>query len=189
MNFIHSGLGKNGRIDAVLGVTRIRRMKLLLVLLFLLVGCKTPDVDGLNPLERYMTPQSKDDALTMRDEYLEMINDLRNKEGVDPLIYSEVIEEVAQAHADKMAKGLVAFGHTGSTARCQQIITEMGPANLCGEIVAKGQASAKEVFAAWTSSTTHKSKILNRRYTHTGLGISKSSEGVSFWVEIFLEVL
>lgn len=163
-------------------------MKAFLLLLLLLAGCKTPNVENLNPLDQYLNPDPKDES-TLREEYMELVNTHRQDIGVQSLIYSDYIEGVAQEHSNNMAKGVVPFGHTGSSSRCQKIITELGPANLCGEIVAQGQDNATEVFRAWMSSSGHKSKIENARYTHTGLALAKNSRGVIFWTQIFLEVL
>lgn len=163
-------------------------MKVFLLLLFLLAGCESPNVDNLNPLDRYLNPGTKDEN-TVREEYMDLVNTHRQDIGVRALIYSAYIEGVAQEHSENMASGKVAFGHTGSSDRCQKIITELGPANLCGEIVAQGQDNASEVYKAWMNSSGHKSKIENSRYTHAGLGLAKSSKGVIFWTQIFLEVL
>lgn len=163
-------------------------MKVFLLALFLLVGCETPNVENLNPLDQYLNPATKDET-TIREEYMGLVNTHRQDIGERALIYSAYIEGVAQEHSVNMASGKVTFGHTGSSARCQKIITELGPANLCGEIVAQGQDNASEVYKAWMSSSGHKSKIENGRYTHTGLGMAKNPKGVIFWTQIFLEVL
>lgn len=162
-------------------------MKIIFVLLFLVVGCKTPSVDNINPLEAYLDPQIKADS-NLREDYIQLMTNYRHDLGLNSYIYSEELELKAQEHSEKMASGSVAFGHTGSSLRCSELILELGSGNLCGEIIAKGQESAEAVFASWMSSTTHAGKIMNPRYTHTGLGIAKSAGGVIFWTQIFLEV-
>lgn len=162
-------------------------MKFLLLFLLVISGCKTPSVENLNPLDNYLNPASKDDQ-TVIDEYLVLMNGRRHELGINALIYSREIELKAQEHSQNMANGSVAFGHTGSSARCSAIITALGPANLCGEIVAKGQDTSLEVFNAWMGSSGHRSKIENSRYTHTGVSVIKNDSGVSFWTQIFLEV-
>lgn len=163
-------------------------MKAILLVLLILVGCKAPDVSSLNPMDQYLNSQSKDEDKE-RDDYMELVNGYRLKIGKEELVYSGVIEAIAQEHAENMASGEVPFGHDGSSVRCQKIKTEIGPANLCGEIVAQGQDNAREVFTAWMSSLSHRSKIENARYTHTGLGIARNSKGTLYWTQIFLEVL
>lgn len=162
-------------------------MKIIFALLFLIVGCKAPSVDNINPLEAYLDPQIKADP-DLREDYVQLMTNYRHDLGLPSYIYSKELELKAQEHSEKMASGSVAFGHTGSSLRCSELITELGSGNLCGEIIAKGQESAEAVLASWMSLTTHADKIMNPRYTHTGLGIAKSATGVIFWTQIFLEV-
>lgn len=163
-------------------------MKILILFLLFLTSCTSPDVSDINPLEKYLSPQAKDDA-DLREEYMDLVNRHRSRLGLDEFIYSPEIENLAQEHSINMARGQVPFGHDGSGVRCQKLMTEIGPANLCGEIVAKGQDDPVKVFTAWKSSSSHRSKIENSRYTHSAVGVGRNSEGVIFWTQIFLEVL
>lgn len=173
--------------DAVRLFNRIKSMKFIFILLFLTISCKSPSVYNINPLEAYLDPQIKADP-NLREDYIQLMASYRHDQGLNSYIYSKELELKAQEHSEKMASGSVAFGHTGSSLRCSELILEMVSGNLCGEIIAKGQESAEAVFAAWMSSITHAGKILNTRYTHTGLGIAKSEAGVIYWTQIFLEV-
>lgn len=164
-------------------------MKFTILILFFLVACKTPSAENLNPLDQYLNPDLGSESRSITEEYMELVNDHRVSIGLNPLIYSKDIEVLAQNHSDNMASGAVAFGHTGSSERCQNIRSSFGSSNLCGEIVAKGQTSVSLVFQAWMNSSNHKSKIEGARYTHTGFAFKKASNGVIFWTQIFLEVL
>lgn len=164
-------------------------MKIILILLLLVAGCNNSSVsvEEINPLDTYLNLQSSE-LSELRDSYLELVNNHRHDVGESSLIYSEVIEAQAQAHAEKMAKGDIAFGHTDSSARCVAISSDLVTGNLCGEIIAKGYNSAQTVFSSWVGSATHKAHLENSRYTHTGLGITRSPAGVIYWTQIFLEV-
>lgn len=120
---------------------------------------------------------------------LKLVNAHRERKGAALLVEAESIKALAQEHAENMSRGAVAFGHAGSSRRCDILITELGPAELCGEIIARGQENADEVYSAWMKSAAHRTKIENPRYTHTGVGLSKSESGVIYWTQIFLEVL
>lgn len=157
-------------------------MKYLLLFLLVITGCKTPSIENLS-----FDPDKKDDVSVI-ESYLTLVNTHRHDLGINALIYSTEIEQKAQEHSQNMANGTVSFGHTGSSARCSAIITALGPANLCGEIVARGQETSAQVFSSWMGSSGHKSKIENSRYTHTGISVVKNDSGVSFWTQIFLEV-
>jgi uncharacterized protein YkwD len=162
-------------------------MKFLLLLFLMITGCKSPSAENLNPLDNYRNTASQDE-LTLIEDYFTLMNGHRHNLGINALIYSREIELKAQEHSRNMANGTTAFGHTGSGARCSSIMTAIGPANLCGEIVAKGQNTSLEVFNSWMGSSGHRSKIENARYTHTGVSVIKNDSGVSFWTQIFLEV-
>lgn len=165
-------------------------MKILsFFLLLLLVSCtdSSVGVEDINPLETYLNPQTNGLA-KLRTAYLEQLDEYRHNLGVDVLIYSDEIEKLAQEHAQRMASGEVSFSHLGSGTRCEKIISHFVTGNLCGEIIAKGYNSAQTVFASWQKSLSHEAHLKNSRYTHTGLGIAESPEGVLFWTQIFLEV-
>lgn len=164
-------------------------MKIIFLSFLFLVSCKNPAGNNFNPLESYLNPDSGEDKLSVIEEYAQLVNDYRHDVGLNALRYSKEIEGEAQLHSQSMATGGVAFGHTGSSSRCKKIITAFGRGNLCGEIVAMGQKTPKEVFKAWMNSPAHKSKIDNSRYTHTGVGFAKNAKGAIYWTQIFLEVL
>lgn len=159
-------------------------MKTILLLLLLSSSCN----DSSNGNSERKSPYVRADESQVLSEYYKIVDDYRIDIGLERLVPSTQIEEVAQEHSENMAKGLVAFGHTNSSKRCQKIMTELGPANLCGEIVAKGQKEPADVFRSWMDSPGHASKIKNSRYTHTGLGVAISEDGTNYWTQIFLEV-
>jgi uncharacterized protein YkwD len=162
-----------------------------LLLLLLLVSCKTPKVDDMNPFESFfdMNIEASSKAIQGQEDYLEMVNSARAEIGLRGLINSPEMEGLAKEYTQKMATEVLPFGHDGLSYRCALIRTAIGPANLCGEIVARGYESATEVFALWMLSDSHRSKILGPRYTHTGVGSFKNEAGVTYWTQIFLEVL
>jgi uncharacterized protein YkwD len=166
----------------------------LFFLLFFL-SCKKETINNINPMERVIDSISDSTQVvatpaieTWNDEYMELLNNHRKGLGLRPLIVSPYIDLAALDHSQNMASKLVPFGHEGSSTRCAMIIQAFGEGNLCGEIVASGYKSPQAVFDGWLSSSGHKSKMEGTRYTHTGMGFAKSSAGVIYWTQIFLEV-
>lgn len=162
-------------------------MKILLPLLFLLVACKTPSVEKINPLDRYINLQAIN-ALEERDEYLQLLSQVRSEKGLPDLIASEVMNEVAQEHSDLMASGERPFAHDGSNERCQTISQDLLSGKVCSEIIAKGLDSAEKVLQHWVASRTHLGHLLNPFSTHTGVGVAKDANGSLYWTQIFVEV-
>lgn len=52
-----------------------------------------------------------------------------------------------------------------------------------GENIAKGQRSAQEVVNAWMNSSGHRANILNKNYTHIGVGYVKDG---NYWTQMFI---
>jgi len=53
-----------------------------------------------------------------------------------------------------------------------------------GENIAKGQRSAQEVVTAWMNSEGHRANILNRSYTHIGVGYVQDG---NYWTQMFIQ--
>ncbi len=162
-------------------------MKILIPLLFVLVACKAPSVEKINPIDKYMNIQTLS-AMEARDEYLQLLSQVRSQKGLPDLIVSEFMNEVAQGHTDKMASGELPFSHDGSSERCHTISSELLSGKVCTEIIAKGLNSAEKVLQYWAASKTHLGHLLNPYSTHTGVGVAKDSNGSLYWTQIFIEV-
>lgn len=164
----------------------------ILFLMFLVVtsfiSCKS--VEDANPLKAITENHTGSDALlpNTTNEYLELVNNYRGSLGLASLILVDDMSKLATAHSKNMAISVVGFGHTGFSERCDESRVIMGNGNLCGEIVAQGQSTPESVFQSWLSSSGHRAKLQEPRYTHTGFGYFKSEKGVIFWTQIFLEV-
>lgn len=162
-------------------------MKILIPLLFILVACKAPSVEKINPIDKYMNIQTAD-GLEARDEYLQLLSQVRSAKGLPDLIVSEFMNEVAQGHSDKMASGEVPFTHDGSSQRCHTISNELLSGKVCSEIIAKGLNTAGKVLQYWAASQSHLGHLLNPYNSHTGVGVTKDSNGSLYWTQIFVEV-
>lgn len=133
-------------------------------------------------------PQTVSAFEDVTDEYMDIINDYRDSIGLGELSLDEDMSEVARKHSKDMALGKSEFSHIGFSSRCYKSRQIMKKGNLCGEIIAYGQKSARRVFSAWMGSPGHRVKIEEERYSHTGFGFYKSSTGRIYWTQIFLEV-
>lgn len=127
-------------------------------------------------------------GLEARDEYLQLLSQLRGAKGLPDLIVSDLMNEVAQGHSDKMASGEIPFTHDGSSERCQIISNELLSGKVCSEIIAKGLNTAGKLLQYWGASKSHLGHLLNPYSTHTGVGVAKDSNGSLYWTQIFVEV-
>ena len=132
--------------------------------------------------------QTVDPMFVLKEDLLDLINNHRSKLRLRPLIESHFIEDTAQLHSINMGKLRRPFGHYGFSTRCRRIKELHGQGNACGEIIAMGQKSAREVFKAWMLSPVHRKEIENPFYTHTGIGLYKNSTDTLYVTEMFLQI-
>lgn len=132
-----------------------------------------------------ISPTSKE--INYTDQFMQLVNEHRASLGLNGLIISEELSKIVQDHSDAMASGSVAFGHSGFSTRCSDSRSALGGGNLCAENVAMGQKTPQAAFTSWMNSSGHKANIEQPRATHTGFGYKKSSNGTTYWTQIFIE--
>jgi uncharacterized protein YkwD len=98
------------------------------------------------------------------------------------------IQTVAATHSVDMANGPVPLGHDGFSARCTHITSLLGSGSLCGEIVAKGEASPSDALAASLNTPDERAQLEEPNYTNTGMSYALSLDGTYYWTLLFLEV-
>lgn len=125
---------------------------------------------------------------TWTEEFMELVNNHRQKIGLRPLIHDDGVGTIARTHSENMATGKVAFGHDGFSERCKAARLELGGGNWCGENVAMGQKTPADAFTSWMNSPGHKANIEQSRATHSGFGYAKNSSGRYYWTHVFLEL-
>lgn len=132
-------------------------------------------------------PVPVDEKTSMINAFMKLVNDHRGSLGLKPLIHVDGMGAIAERHSSDMARGIVAFGHSGFSGRCSEAREVLGSGNLCAENVAKGQKTVSAAFQSWMNSSSHRANIEGARLTHTGFGFAKSSSGTYYWTQIFLE--
>jgi uncharacterized protein YkwD len=109
---------------------------------------------------------------------LELVNEYRQANGVDPLIPSDALSTAAEHHSEDMAAHGF-FSHITEASSyypegsdyADRGAREGYPANAyLAENTAWGQATAEEVFEFWRNSPDHNTNMLNRGYTAVGIG-------------------
>lgn len=174
-------------------------MRLIICFLFLMMACRentsSPSSSVVAPVTPGTLPVTPDPVPvipgttteTMTEEFMTLMNDHRVNLGLDPLNHISGLQEISEGHSAQMASGAVAFGHSGFSDRCAAGRIVLGGGNLCAENVAMGQKTVQAAYTAWMNSPGHRANIENARVTHTGFGFAKSSSGVWYWTQIFLE--
>ncbi len=113
---------------------------------------------------------------TQNEEYvLKLINEYREKNGVNKLSMGTKLIKMARLKADDMtAKNY--FSHTSPTYGSPfDMMKNYGLSyKVAGENIA-GNPSLEGAVNSWINSSTHRENLLSNSYNYVGIGISKSS--------------
>ncbi|PWI06846.1 hypothetical protein DIZ27_30995 [Streptomyces sp. NWU339] len=117
-------------------------------------------------------------------QVLQLVNQERAKVGCSPVAANSALTGLATAFSQDMAeRGF--FDHTdpdGDTPWDRAKAS--GIADLGGENIARGQATAAAVMEAWMDSPGHKANILNCDFKTLGVGVHFGSGG-PWWTQNF----
>ncbi len=116
----------------------------------------------------------------------EALNRYRIENGLNPLIYSQTLQDAADAHAqDLWGRGY--FSHTNPDGAEPPDRAMM--AGFChryvGENIAAGQLSVAQVMEALRASPSHDANMLEPDYAYVGMGYSVDANGRRYWCQLF----
>lgn len=141
---------------------------------------ETPDTDAPG------TDAPEDSVvLSYTEQVVALVNEERAKEGLTPLSIDPKVQAAAQIRAEECEHS---FSHTRpdgtnfSTSLSQQGVTY----KRSGENIAWGQQSPEEVVSAWMNSSSHRTNIMNSRFTKIGVGYHQNVNGVNYWSQLFI---
>lgn len=160
-------------------------------LLFILIACESSLSLNPNSSKSKSGPRSTQDNPNVainnfESEVFTLVNDHRLGLGQEKLKWHDQAIIEAQDHNQDMAAFRVPFGHIGFSERIDRIKSkETETIKKSGENVAKNSSATKAVNA-WLSSYGHR-KNIEGDYTHTGIGVIKSSNGHYYYTQIFLK--
>lgn len=121
---------------------------------------------------------------TYTQQVVDLVNTERAKEGLAPLTIDPSVEKAATVRANEIQSK---FDHTRpngssfSSALKEQGVNYSG----AGENIAWGQKTPEEVVTAWMNSAGHRANIMNKSYTHIGVGNTQNGSGTQYWVQLF----
>lgn len=123
-------------------------------------------------------------ATSAQAAVLALVNQERAKVGCSAVTASSSLASLAQNFSDDMAaRGF--FDHTDPDGKSPwDRASAAGVSGLGGENIARGQADAEAVMAAWMASDGHRANILNCDYKTLGVGVHFGSGG-PWWTQDF----
>ncbi|GAC91503.1 hypothetical protein KN10_1939 [Anoxybacillus flavithermus NBRC 109594] len=125
---------------------------------------------------------------TSISQYAQQVIDLTNREraraGLPALRADAQLSSVAQKKSEDMRKNNY-FSHTSPTYGSPfDMMRDFGVSyRTAGENIAKGQRTPQEVVNAWMNSAGHRANILNRNFTHIGVGFDGNG---NYWTQMFI---
>jgi uncharacterized protein YkwD len=140
------------------------------------------DIKGLDAIEQAMFNE---------------VNRVREDMGLDALVWDERLTSAARQHSDEMER-LYYFAHESPTAAFADLSDRVYLAGLTDISVAENLASenniplsadpevvGREVTKLLMASEHHRANILDRRFTHSGIGCVASAEGTLLCTQLF----
>ncbi|MDK1475084.1 CAP domain-containing protein [Streptomyces sp. 549] len=143
---------------------------------------KAPAKPSTPPAKK--TPSAPGKEASVEEQVLALVNQERAKVGCKPVKANAKLEALASDFSRDMAvRGF--FSHTSPDGDSPWDRAEAaGISNLGGENIARGQATAEEVMAAWMQSPGHRANILNCDYKTLGVG-AHFEPGGPWWTQNF----
>lgn len=118
---------------------------------------------------------------------LNLVNQERQKAGLNPLTMSDKLVNLAEMKAQDMAQNNY-FSHTSPTYGSPfEMLQKYGVSyRSAGENIAAGQTTAEAVMQDWMNSSGHRANILNSSYTEIGVGYFAGNKYRTEWVQLFI---
>jgi len=131
----------------------------------------------------------------MEKEVLALVNEEREKRGLNALEWDENLAYGARYHAGDMATENY-FDHNTNDRKGRRLIKQCSTFERIGkfdtpevwgfaENIAAGSPTAKATMNQWMTSSGHKENILDKDATHLGVGVMyyRDSEYGYYWVQ------
>ncbi|MEW4925376.1 CAP domain-containing protein [Algibacter sp. 2305UL17-15] len=161
----------------------LTKLSLLACLALFSFSCSTDSMDDkvdAITAENLVLPATK----TIEIEILELINNHRLSEGLNPLNNMTVIKSTAYSHTDYMVDNQ-AVSHENFFARSNYLKANAG-AKRVSENVAYGFTSADSVVKAWMKSEGHR-KNIEGDYTDFEISAEQDVDGRWYYTNIFIK--
>ena len=147
---------------------------------------KNPQLENPNliyPGQKINVPTK--DSYNIEQDVIKLVNVERANAGLSPLSYDWELGRVAQYKSQDMHDQKY-FSHTSPVYGTPfTMMKNFGISyKSAGENIAQGQTTAKAVVSAWMNSEGHRANILNKNYTHIGVGYVKDG---NYWTQMFIQ--
>lgn len=125
------------------------------------------------------------------EAFLSLTNDVREAQGILPLVINDELNKAAEAKAlDMMEKNYWDHFRPSDQKAPWDFIKESGYSyKVAGENLAKGYATPQGITKAWVNSPTHHANMVSRKYQEVGFAcieiVDESGSKVLYTVQMF----
>ena len=120
-------------------------------------------------------------ASLYREQVCELVNRVRQQNGLPAMKLSVRLSNVAQNHASDMAdQGYFSHKNSLGESSFDRMAKEGIQYMAAGENIAKGQPTPQDVMNSWMNSPGHRGNILSNKFNKIGVGYKQS-----LWVQDF----
>ena len=129
-------------------------------------------------------------ATSIERRAFDLINAERSAKGEEPLVWDGDLCRMARQHSEDMARQNF-FSHAGPSGDTVDRARSLGIRGwgALGENIAYNQGfddPAAFAVERWMGSPKHRSNILSRMFTRSGLGIARAADGRIFFTQVFV---
>lgn len=137
------------------------------------------------PVQEQKETKATDQILAIEEKVVALTNAERAKNGLSALQIDRPLMAAAREKSQDM-KTHNYFSHTSPTFGSPfDRLKALGIAyKSAGENIAKGQRTPEEVVQAWMNSEGHRANILNKDFTHIGVGYVQDG---NIWTQQFIK--
>ncbi|MBO1000634.1 LysM peptidoglycan-binding domain-containing protein [Bacillus sp. SD075] len=129
----------------------------------------------------------REKSQSVEQQVLSLVNEERSKSGLASLKMDTAISHVAILKSEDMRDSHY-FNHTSPSygSPFDMMKSFRISYKYAGENIAAGQPSADAVMKSWMNSPGHKANILNKNYTHMGIGYAAGGKYTHYWTQQFI---
>ncbi|GER71707.1 hypothetical protein BpJC7_30100 [Weizmannia acidilactici] len=129
-------------------------------------------------------PQASYTLNAYEKQVVDLVNQERAKNGLPALQVDTALSKMARVKSNDMMTNKY-FDHTSPTYGTPfEMMKQFGITyKYAGENIAMGQQTPQDVMNAWMNSEGHRANILNKNYTHIGVGYVENGH---YWTQEFI---
>lgn len=119
---------------------------------------------------------------------IQLVNKERKKYHLKPLQIDTALSYTARVKSEDMRDNNYFNHNSPKYGSPKQMVNDFGISYHygVGENIAFGQKTPEEVVKAWMNSPGHRENILNKKYTHIGVGYTTGGEYGTYWTQQFI---